>query len=357
MSISTPLTTLLGIQHPILLAGMGGVASPSLAAAVSNAGGMGVLGGISYTPAMLRDLIKETKSLMTDPSLPFGVDLLIPQVGGNARKTNYDYTKGSLSELIDVIIEGGAKLFVSAVGVPPKWVVEKLHKNGILYMNIIGHPKHIHKACAIGADLICAQGGEAGGHTGDIPFSVLIPACADVCKQYTSPLTSQPVQLVAAGGVNDGRSLAAALMFGASGVWVGTRFIPAKESGASEYAKKLVVDAGFDSVVKSTIWTGRPLRAARTPYIDDWETNRQQEIKELTAKGVLPAEYDLDKLSAAGKLTEEIEEQAAVKPMGIVAGLVNKKDQSAGEIVKDIVEEAVGLLRGASGFVKTASRL
>jgi len=306
---------------------------------------------------MLRDLIKEMKSLMKDPKLPFGVDLLIPAVGGTARKTNYDYTKGALNELIDIIIEGGAKLFVSAVGVPPKWVVDKLHKAGVLYMNIIGHPKHVHKACEIGADLICAQGGEAGGHTGDIPFSVLIPACADACKNYKSPLTGKPVQLVAAGGVNDGRSLAAALMLGASGVWIGTRFITAKEAGASEYAKKLVIDAGFDSVVKSTIWTGRPLRAARTPYVDDWEKNRQQEIAELTSKGILPVEHDLDRLNAEGKLTEEIELQAAVKPMGMVAGLVNKPNQSAGEIVREIVEEAAVLLKGAGGYVQTSSKL
>lgn len=78
-----------------------------------------------------------------------------------------DYTKGTLDELVDIIIAGGAKLFVSAVGVAPKRVVDKLHANGILYMNMIGHPKHVQKACQAGADIICAQGGEAGGHTGD----------------------------------------------------------------------------------------------------------------------------------------------------------------------------------------------
>jgi NAD(P)H-dependent flavin oxidoreductase YrpB (nitropropane dioxygenase family) len=104
--------------------------------------------------------------------------------------------------------------------------------------NMVGHPKHVQKACAAGADMICAQGGEAGGHTGDIPTSILIPACADICKQYKSPLTGKPVVLVAAGGVNDGRSVASALMLGASGVWVGTRFIPSVESKAPEEAKR-----------------------------------------------------------------------------------------------------------------------
>ncbi|OCK72882.1 oxidoreductase [Lepidopterella palustris CBS 459.81] len=313
MFVSTPLTSLLGIQHPVLLAGMGQTSGAPLVAAVSNAGGLGVLGGALYTPDMLREMIKETKGFLRDPNLPFGVDLLLPQVGGSARKTNVDYTKGALNDLLDIIIEGGAKLFVSAVGVPPKWAVDKLHAAGILYMNMIGHPKHVHKACQAGADLICAQGGEAGGHTGDIPFSILTPACADICRQYKSPLTSQPVVLVAAGGVNDGRSLAAALMLGASGVWVGTRFVTALESGASQIAKRSIIESGFDSTVKSVIWSGRPLRALKTPYVDDWEKNRQEEIKSLTSRGIVPLPYELDKLHNAGKLTEEIEDQAALK--------------------------------------------
>lgn len=357
MAISTPLTQLLNIQHPILLAGMGQTSGAPLVAAVSNAGGMGVLGGVNYTPQMLREMIKETKALLKDPHLHFGVDLLLPQVGGNARKTNVDYTKGGLNDLLDVIIEGGAKLFVSAVGVPPKWAVDKLHAAGILYMNIIGHPKHVHKACQAGADIICAQGGEAGGHTGDIPFSVLTPACADICKQYKSPLTGQPVLLVAAGGVNDGRSLAAALMLGASAVWIGTRFVAAKESGASEFAKKSVIQSGFDSTVKSLIWSGRPLRALKNPYVDDWEKNRQGEIRSLTSRGIIPLEHELDKLHSEGKLTEEIEDQVALRPMGIVAGLVNKENQTAGEIVKEIVDEASLLLSSANRFVNTSAKL
>lgn len=99
----------------------------------------------------------------------------------------------------------------------------------------------MHKACKVGADLICAQGGEAGGHTGEIPTSVLIPACADVCRQYRSPLTGKPVQLVAAGGIFDGRGLAASLMMGANAVWVGTRFVTALESAAPKLGKKASV--------------------------------------------------------------------------------------------------------------------
>ena len=97
-----------------------------------------MIGGVGYTTDQLKGMISELKAGLDDPNLPFGVDLLIPQVGGSARKTNVDYTKGELDDLIDVIIEGGAKLFVSAVGIPPKYVVDRLHEAGILYMNMVG---------------------------------------------------------------------------------------------------------------------------------------------------------------------------------------------------------------------------
>ncbi|KAK6378837.1 hypothetical protein LTS17_006540 [Exophiala oligosperma] len=167
--LTTELTQQLGIKHPVMLAGMGQVSGASLVAAVSNAGGLGVVGGALYSPQQLKDILQDVKSRLKSPDTPFGVDLLIPQVGGNARRTNFDYTNGKLSELIDVVVEMGAKLFVSAVGVPPTWVVEKLHRGGVLYMNLVGHPKHVRKACNAGADGIIAQGYEAGGHTGDIP--------------------------------------------------------------------------------------------------------------------------------------------------------------------------------------------
>ncbi|KAF2691441.1 inosine monophosphate dehydrogenase [Lentithecium fluviatile CBS 122367] len=222
---------------------------------------------------------------------------------------------------------------------------------------MVGHPKHVHKACRAGADLICAQGGEAGGHTGDIPTSILTPACADICAQYKSPMTNRAPLLVTAGGVNDGRSVASALMMGAAGVWVGTRFIVAKESKAPDHWKKQVIEAGYDSWIKSTIWSGRPLRALSKPYLEDWEANRQAEIRELTAKGTVPLVYELDRLEREGILTEEIEDAADMRPIGIVGGSVNKAGQSAKEIVEEIVQEAVVALKSAGGFLNAGAKL
>ena len=287
------------------------------------------------------------------------MDLLLPQVGGNARATNTDYTNGKLGELIDVVIAGGAKLFVSAVGVPPLWVVEKLHAAGILYANIVGAPHHAHKACKLGADLIIGQGGEAGGHTGEIPFSVLIPSLADALKGYKSPITGGPVGLVAGGGVVDGRSVAAAIMLGAGAVWVGTRFVGAKESGASEYGKQTLAKAGFNDVIRTTIFTGRPVRHFATPYIRDWEERRLEEQKELLKKGKVPLQWEFDRLEKEGKTQEieKIEEQIVFMPMGYAAGMVNKVNQPAGEIVREMVEEAYQLLNGAKNYVGSSSKL
>lgn len=171
---------------------------------------------------------------------------------------SHDYTKGRLDELIDIIIESGAKLFVSAVGVPPKAIVDKLHKHGLLYMNMIGHPKHVQKCMDVGVDILCAQGSEGGGHTGDIPTSVLIPTIAGMCRGKKAP-SGRDVQVVAAGGLYNGQSVASALTLGASAVWIGTRFVLSEESCASKEHQEAIRTAGFDDNVRTIIFTvGEP---------------------------------------------------------------------------------------------------
>ncbi|KAJ5814279.1 uncharacterized protein N7503_001029 [Penicillium pulvis] len=340
--IRTPITDLLKINHPVLLAGMNVAAGPKLAAAVTNAGGLGVIGGVGYTPDMLREQVAELKSYLNDKNAPFGVDLLLPQVGGSARKTNYDYTKGKLNELVDIIIESGAKLFVSAVGVPPKTVVDKLHGAGILCMNMIGHPKHVAKALDVGMDIICAQGGEGGGHTGDVPTTVLIPTVAKLVKGKKSPLTGQDVQVIAAGGLYNGNSVAAALMLGASAVWIGTRFILSEEAGAPKAHQEAVRTAGFEDNVRTIIFTGRPLRVRKNDYIMNWENNRAEEIKQLTAKGVIPVEHDFENLP--DDVDDDMMDNARPFLMGKVAAVVDEK-KSAKAIVDELVTDAAALMK------------
>lgn len=352
--LRTTTTDLLKINHPVLLAGMNVAAGPKLAAAVTNAGGLGVIGGVGYTPDMLREQIAELKSFLKDKNAPFGVDLLIPQVGGSARKTNYDYTKGKLDELVTIIIDSGAKLFVSAVGVPPKHVVERLHKAGVLYMNMIGHPKHVQKCLDVGADIICAQGGEGGGHTGDVPTTVLIPTVVQMVKGKKSPMTGQEVQVIAAGGLFNGQSLAAALMLGASAVWIGTRFVLCEEAGAPKAHQEAVRTAGFDDNVRTIIFTGRPLRVRRNPYIDNWEANRQTEIKELTSQGKIPVEHDLENMG--DDIDDDTMDNARPFLMGKAAAVVNER-KSAKEIVDEMVSDAVAWLNRGNSFIVSKPRL
>ncbi|KAI9046556.1 hypothetical protein LZ554_009301 [Drepanopeziza brunnea f. sp. 'monogermtubi'] len=344
--ITTPLTTLLNIRHPILLAGMARTSGGPLAAAVSNAGGLGCIGGLGYTPQQLREIIHDLKSNLSSPSLSFGVDLALPKVGEGARKTNHDYTNGQLDELITVTIEEGAKLFISAVGVPPPHVVKRLHEAGILIMNMVGAPKHAKKALDAGVDIVCAQGGEGGGHTGDIPNSILIPAVVDVAQKYRPELLGgQSAIVVAAGGIYNGRSLAASLMQGAAGVWVGTRFVASTEAGCSQAHKDEVVSARFEDTIRTLVVSGRPLRAKRNEWTDKWEKDPAR-IKELTESGVVPLEYDME-----NDIDVDIPHL-----MGVVAGVITSI-QPARQIVDEMVSEAVDMLKKGQTFLGGQSKL
>ena len=280
----TALTKKLGIRYPLMVAGMGHVTGADLASAVSNAGGIGTIGAIGMTVDGLRAEIKKLKSMLKPGNsiagtLPFGVDLLLPQVGGNARKTNKDYTGGQLGNLVDMMIEEKVPLFVCAVGIPPVWVVEKMHANGMLVMNMAGHPKHVKKATAVGVDIICATGGEGGAHSGDISTVVLLPQCADMCKGKAV--------LVGGGGIFDGRGIAACFALGAQGVWVGTRFLSSLEANCNKGWHKAILKAGSNDTRRIEIYTGRPLRVIKNKYNDEW-ANREAEMRELLGKGIEP---------------------------------------------------------------------
>jgi len=372
MALQTPLTKLFGIKHPVMLAGMAGAAGPELAAAVTNAGGLGSIGGVGFTPEALRTTIKILKDDLVDKNAPFGVDLLLPQVGGNARKTNKDYTGGTLPELIDIIIESKAALFICAVGIPPRWAVDKLHAHKIPVMNMIGAVKHVAKCLEAGVDIICAQGGEGGGHTGDIPTSILLPKVVEACAGKISPLTNEPVLVVGAGGVFDGRGLASCLATGCSGVWVGTRFIAAEEAGAGPMHKKRVVESDYGDTMRTIIYTGRPMRVFKTPYTLDYEANRAKEIDEMQNMGI-PAfvkdiRGDIDSGSMGVgifhqaevltseerrlgvKLSSREERERGVFLTGQCAGAITDI-KPAKDIVEEMVEQAAAQLRVASSFI------
>lgn len=224
----------------------------------------------------------------------------------------------------------------------------------MLYMNMIGHPKHVKKCLDLGVDMICAQGGEGGGHTGDVPTSILIPEVVRLCAGKTSPMTGKPVQVIAAGGIFNGQSLAAMLMLGASAVWVGTRFVLCEEAGAPKAHQEAVQTAGFDDNVRTIIFTGRPLRVRRNEYITNWEENRQAEIKELTAKGTIPVEHDLE--AQGDDISDELMDQARPFLMGKVAAVVNER-KSARAIIDEMVGGAVKVMSASNAYIISKSKL
>lgn len=346
-TIRTPLTDLLGMKYPIMLAGMNGVAHADLAAAVSNAGGIGSIGGLMLKPKVLKQEIDWLKEQLVDKSLPFGVDLAIPQVGAGARKTNHDYTGGHLPELIDIIIAEKAKVFICAVGVPPQWIIDKLHQGGVVIANMVGSVRNAEKALEAGVDFVIAQGTEGGGHTGEIGTFPLIPQIVDVCRGKTN-FFGAPVFCVAAGGIYDGRGLAASLTLGSAGVWVGTRFIAAEESSAPPAHKKLVVNATSHDTIKTLVLSGRPLRLIPNAYVKSWEAHPAK-IKELCDAGTVPVEIDMKTKSDDEEVRKGI--FGAINSLaGQAAGGVTAIEP-AKKIVDDMMEQAIHMLTSNTALI------
>ena len=355
----TQLTELLKIDVPIMLAGMAGVSGPELVASVSNAGGIGTIGAIGLSPEDLRQAVRQTRKLT---SKPIGVDLLLPKIGGSARKTNKDYTGGQLGALVDVMVEERVELFVCAVGVPPRWVVDKLHANGSVVMNIIGSPKHVSGCIKAGVDIVCAQGTEAGAHTGAVSTMVLIPQVADA-------LRGSGILLVGAGGIYDGRGVAAAFSLGCDGVWLGSRFIMTPEANVHPGYQQTIIKSRSDDTIQSEIYTGRPMRHILNDYSNEWEFERQEEKRKLLKQGIIPFYMDVKNKRFGKKSPPSAVPSGAFKDMrsvkkwnasGVAAVAVG---QSCGALniimpAKDVVEEIMAdMLSTIRGFSKRFSSL
>lgn len=275
MGIHTELCEFLNVKHPIMLAGMGGVSYAELAAAMCNAGGYGVLGMAGTSPDFIEQQMARVREL-TDK--PFGVDLLAAD-------------PGSLERSVDVIIAGGADSFVAGLGVPLP-IMKKLKDAGVKVMVVGGAVKHAIKAEQAGCDAVILQGGEGGGHTGLVGT---LPLVAQAVEAVNIPV-------VAAGGIYDGRGLAAALSLGAVGVWMGTRFIASEEAHAAETYKNTVVGATDTDTTRTRCYSGKPMRCRTNDYILDWES-RPGEIQAFPAQAVLSVKTDV--IGGIGGVTDE----------------------------------------------------
>lgn len=309
MTLHTPLCDLLGVKHPIMLAGMGGVSYAELVAAVSNAGGYGVLGMAGRTPDFIRDEMRKVKSL-TDK--PFGVDLLAA-------------SPESLTASVEIIIEEGASSFVAGLGVPMP-IMEKLKKAGLKVMVVCGAVKHAVKAEQAGCDAVICQGGEGGGHTGLVGTMPLVAQAVEAVK----------IPVVAAGGLYDGRGLAAALTLGAVGVWMGTRFIASQEAHAGELYRQAVLEAADEDTVRTRSYSGKPMRVKKNPYVEDWET-RPQDIQPFPMQAMLSSRAGV--MGGIGGQIEGLDPDKSCFAMGQSAGGIHDAPPAA-EIVARLIKEA-----------------
>ncbi|NLU82208.1 (3aS,4S,5R,7aS)-5-hydroxy-7a-methyl-1-oxo-octahydro-1H-indene-4-carboxyl-CoA dehydrogenase [Rhodococcus sp. HNM0569] len=244
-ALRTPLTELVGIEHPVVQTGMGWVAGPRLVAGTSNAGGLGILASATMTYDELVAAIAKTKSL-TDK--PFGVNIRADATDAGER--------------IDLLIR--EKVRVASFALAPKQeLIAKLKDNGVVVVPSIGAAKHAVKVASWGADAVIVQGGEGGGHTGAVATTLLLPSVLDAVD----------IPVVAAGGFYDGRGLAAALAYGAAGVAMGTRFLLTQESQVPDSVKQQYLSRGLQDTTVSRKVDGMPHRVLNTELVDSLENS------------------------------------------------------------------------------------
>lgn len=298
------ITKLFGINYPLIQAGMVWCSGWELAAAVSNAGGLGLIGSGSMQPEVLREHIQKCKAATENP---FGVNvpLLYKHAEGNIR----------------VIIEEGVKVVFTSAGNPGAWTGE-LKSNGITVVHVVSSVKFAKKSEERGVDAVVAEGFEAGGHNGrdELTTMVLVPMVADAVK----------IPVLAAGGIANGRSMLAAMALGADGVQIGSRFVTSEESSAHENFKKAVLDAGESDTIL-TMKELTPVRLLKNPFFRMiMEANERgadkEELREILGRG----------RSKVGMFEGDLNEGEL--EIGQISAALEKV-LPAGEIVEEIIRE------------------
>ncbi len=306
--MKTLITELLGIQYPIIQGGMAWVAEYHLAAAVSEAGGLGLIGAASAPAEVVREQIREAKKL-TDKPVGVNVMLLNPNADEVAR----------------VIVEEGVKVVTTGAGNPAKYM--EMWKNaGVKVIPVVASCALAKLMERAGADAVVAEGMESGGHIGDTTTMALVPQVVDAVS----------IPVIAAGGVGDGRGFAAAMMLGAQGVQMGTRFVVAKESIVHEaYKQKVIAAKDIDSEVTGRS-TGHPVRVLRNKMT--------REYLKMEKEGASFEELELITLGSLRKAVVEGDVVNGTLMAGQIAGLI-KKEQTCSEILQEVMVEAEKLLK------------
>lgn len=315
--ISTVIDQTLGLEYPIFQGGMAWVADASLAAGVSNAGGLGLIAAMNSNGEQLREEIRRCKEL-TDK--PFGVNIMLMSPFAD--------------EVSDVVVEEGVKVVTTGAGNPGKYMA-KWTQAGIRVIPVVPSVALARKMEKMGAFALIAEGGESGGHVGELTTMALVPQVVDAVS----------IPVIAAGGIADGRQIAAAFMLGAVGVQVGTRFLVATECTISQaYKDKVLKAKDIDSVVTGKR-LGHPVRSIRNAF------TREYAKAEYDSSAV--SDEELEKM-ASGVLRLAARE-GDVKNGCVLAGQVAsmvKKEQPAREIITEMFAQAEEVLNGATKWVK-----
>ncbi len=379
--LRTPLCDLLGIEYPIILAGMGagsgGSALAELVAAVSEAGGLGVLGAAGLSPDQIHEQCEKVRKLTKKP---FGVDILLPgntaeapapaanggAPGGGAQRSPLDMLppqykdwagnaiehfslqdappqqarpnaapaasatpsgdrRSREQQQVDAIAQERVAVFASGLGNPAPYV-KQFHEIGTKVIALVGNVKNARRVADGGADVVVAQGYEAGGHTGRIGTFALVPQVVDAVS---------PRPVVAAGGVGDGRGVAGAIALGAQGVWVGTAFLATPEANLYPELKERIVNATEEDTRVTRLYSGKTMRNINNPLIEYWEESGLQALP-MGLQGMVSGRVTMA-ARASGR------PELTMNPAGQISGMITKV-RPAREVLEDMVAGAVRVL-------------
>ena len=310
--MKTAITELLNIQYPIFQGGMAWVAEHTLAAAVSNAGGLGIIASGGAPCDYVREEVRKTKAL-TDK--PFGVNIMLMNPEADA--------------IAHMVIEEGVKVVTTGAGNPEKYF-PAWKEAGIKILPVVASVGLARRMEKYGADALIAEGCESGGHIGEMTTMTLVPQVVQVVH----------VPVVAAGGIGDGHGVAAAFMLGAEGVQVGTRFLLADETQIHEnYKEKVLKAKDIDSQVTGRS-TGHPIRVLRNPMT--------RKYLKMEAEGATLEELEVMTLGSLRRAVVEGDVKEGSLMAGQVAGLLNKR-QTCKEIIEEMMTEAVDVMEEAAG--------
>ena len=371
--MKTPITEMFDIEFPLMAFSH----CRDVVAAVSKAGGLGVLGAVGHSDEGLEVDLEWIEDEIGD--LPYGVDLIVPAryagdgdgglsmedvfalipdghrdfladmldrygvaeqaddlpEGWADRSVDAPFSANRAARQVDIALAHRPSLMANALGPPPPDMIERCHEAGLKVAALAGTRSHAERNVNAGADIIIAQGAEAGGHTGEIGTMVLIPEIVDAIA---------PVPVLGAGGIGRGRQMAAAMALGAAGVWCGSVWLTTDEAETDPTVKKKMLDASSSGTLRSRSLTGKPARMLRTAWSEEWDREDAPDPLGMPLQPILTNEAQ-QRINRAAHVEGSGAEKLATYFVGQIVGTMNKS-RPAGQVVIDIIEEFIEATEG-----------